>query len=186
MDKSRKRRNSIRNIPKVRKSKAKRLYSDKGLLHEWLLFAEGLLRNQFFYEKVLSRMDSTCDWCIRKFNREDASIQSRVELHHREYMHSCTYKVVLSEDHKDIRRSPVDGEYSSVPDCRSCYLRYCSNGDRSFWNCFNLIKPLHAACHEHLHNLEFIRRGNSPTTIQDTFRSNSIDYVSTDQSSTDY
>lgn len=177
LDKAKKHKNSIRNVPKVSKAKARQIYANKGLLDEWLLFAEGMLRNGFVREQLLSRMGGMCDWCLRKFNREDASIQSRIESHHREYMHVCTYKKILLDGDKDIRRKPIDGESLFVPDCRSCYKRYVSHDDRSFWNCFNLIKPVHAACHEKIHDREMINkeRSNKRIDIRNSFKTNAVD-----------
>ncbi len=155
IEKSKKHKNSIRNVPKVRKQKARDLYEKQGLLNEWLLFSEGLLRNRFMREQILKRMDKTCDWCIRKFNKEDAKIQSRIEVHHREYMQHCTFLKTLPTSDKDIWRSIGEGEECiEVPDCRSCYLRYVRQGDKRFWRCFDLLKPLHAECHKAVHAKE--------------------------------
>lgn len=106
-------------------------------------------------------------------------IQSRIENHHREYMHSCTYKVILLDGHKDIRRNSIDGEYEYVPDCRSCYKRYASHGDRSFWNCFNLIKPIHAACYEKIPNREISMKSksNRRIDIKNSFKRNSVNLL---------
>ncbi len=154
MEKSKKHKNSIRNVPKVRKNKARERYEQRGLLNEWLLFSEGLLRNSFMREQILKRMDKTCDWCVRKFNRDDAKNKSRIEVHHREYMRHCTFPKTLPTGDKDIWRGiGADEECFEVPDCRSCYQRY-GQGDRGFWDCFNLLKPLHAECHKAVHKKE--------------------------------
>lgn len=111
--------------------------------HHWRLFAEGCLRNRFFREMVLKHKPK-CKACNRKLDD-----RSRIEQHHNDYLWACTGSI-LPSDSPDIHRAPQGNEYEHVPDCRKCFAE---NPDQ-FWSCQNRIWPVHAACHERIHDKE--------------------------------
>lgn len=109
----------------------------------WRLFAEGCLRNRYFREEALKNHPS-CAACNRTFDET-----SRIEQHHNDYLWSCTGEI-LDEDSPDIHRKARAEEFPQVPDCRSCHLK---NPDQ-FKACQKRIFPVHAACHERIHEKE--------------------------------
>ncbi|MEM6898670.1 MAG: hypothetical protein AAF583_02705 [Pseudomonadota bacterium] len=111
--------------------------------HHWRLFAEGCLRNKFFRNMVLKQKPK-CKACHRKLDS-----RSRIEMHHLDYLWACDGEI-LPEDSPDIHRAPYENEYKQVPNCRKCF----ADNPNQFWGCQNRISPVHAACHERIHDKE--------------------------------
>ena len=128
--------------------------------HHWRLFSESCLRNRFFRERVIKRHPD-CKACGRKLDS-----RSRIEQHHNDYLWACT-GAILSDDHPDIHRAPVKGEYPYVPDCRKCF----AENPEQFRGCQQRIFPVHAACHERIHDKERFFRTNAKQSLLDDFAS---------------
>ncbi|MEO1661089.1 MAG: hypothetical protein AAFR51_08885 [Pseudomonadota bacterium] len=126
--------------------------------HHWRLFAEGCLRNRFFRELILKRKPK-CKACNRSFDD-----RSRIEQHHNDYLWACTGEV-LPDDSPDIHRAPVAQEYTQVPDCRRCF----KENPEQFRGCQERIFPVHAACHERIHDKERYFRSKAKQELLDSF-----------------
>lgn len=127
--------------------------------HHWRLFSESCLRNKFFREMVLKRKPK-CRACVRKLDD-----RSRIEQHHNDYLWACT-GAVLPDGSSDIHRAPQENEYDLVPDCRRCFAE---NPDQ-FWGCQSRIWPVHAACHERIHDKERYLRTKAKKGLLDAFQ----------------
>ena len=133
-------------VPDVRKRLAAEIYAD---VHErWQLFAEGCLRNRYFHQQTFSNRPN-CMACSKRFNRDEAKVKSRIEKHHHIYLRLCVGQVLDAES-DDIYRDPVKGEFDQVPDCRRCH----QENPEYFEGCRKAIYPVHASCHEQIHDLE--------------------------------
>lgn len=139
--------------------------------HHWRLFSESCLRNRFFREKALKRSPK-CKACDRSFDK-----RSRIEQHHNDYLWVCTGGV-LPDDSPDICRNPIKGEYERVPDCRRCF----SESPEQFRGCQSRIFPVHAACHERIHDKERFFRNRAKTELLEAFAAKRSEAQSTEQS----
>ena len=79
----------------------------------------------------------------------EASVQSKIEKHHNCYLRLCTGEL-LPEGHEDEYRPPSEREYPLTPDCRRC----AQDNPDYFKGCVAKVFPVHAECHEDIHELE--------------------------------
>ena len=133
---------------------------------EWRLFSEGCLRNRFFRELVLKRKPK-CKACNRSFDD-----RSRIEQHHNDYLWACTGEI-LPDDSPDIHRAPMPQEYPKVPDCRRCF----KENPEQFRGCQERIFPVHAACHERIHDKERYFRNKAKQELLDSFAVDSAQLI---------
>ena len=129
---------------------------------QWRLFSEGCLRNRYFRDEALKRSPK-CRACNKAFDSG-----SRIEQHHNDYLWSCI-GTPLSENSPDIHRAPRPQEYPRVPDCRSCHAA----NPEHFEACQKRIFPVHAACHELIHEKERYFRNTAKTELLTEFKRDS-------------
>ena len=159
-------------VPGVRKKHAAEIYATD---HDrWRLFAEGCLRNRYFHEEVFMR-GPKCLPCDRRFNKKEASVASKIEKHHADYLRVCIGPL-LPNDHEDIYRPAVKGEIDQVPDCRRCHEE---NFDY-FEGCLKRIYPVHGFCHGRIHDKErhFVKKAQAK--LKDDFYQAARSWVPTD------
>lgn len=125
---------------------------------QWRLFSEGCLRNRYFRDQVLKR-GPNCMACSRKLDD-----RSRIEQHHNDYLWNCIGEL-LPEGSEDLHRQPRTDEFPYVPDCRRCHLE---NPDH-FAECLKRIYPVHAKCHERIHENERLYRKQASDDLRDQF-----------------
>lgn len=125
---------------------------------QWRMFAEGCLRNRYFRDEALKRSPK-CRACNRAFDD-----RSRIEQHHNDYLWVCTGNP-LPEDSEDIHRAPYPEEHPAVPDCRRCHLE----NPQQFEGCQKRIFPVHAACHERIHDKERYFRSEAKRKLLKAF-----------------
>lgn len=147
-------------VPKVKKRHAAALY---GASERWRLFAEGCLRNRYFHERIFQR-GPKCLGCDKKFNREEAKIQSKIEKHHNCYMRECIGSL-LPDGHYDIYRDVSGDESDEVPDCRRCEI----DNPEYFEGCLKRIFPVHGECHGDIHEIEQWRNRKLKKTLMAEF-----------------
>ncbi len=128
---------------------------------QWRLFSESCLRNKFFREIALKRSPK-CKACDRSFDK-----RSRIEQHHNDYLWACIGET-LPDDSPDIHRSAVENEYKQVPDCRRCF----KETPDQFRGCQSRIFPVHAACHERIHDKERYFRRKAKQELLEAFSVN--------------
>jgi len=127
---------------------------------EWRWISEGCLRNRYFRSQVIAR-NAKCTACQRK--RDD---RSRIEQHHVCYLNVCRHAgPLLPADSPDVHRKPRAGEHPDIPDCRACHAQSPEN----FNECLKRIEPVHAACHERIHDKERYFRTRAKEDLQSQF-----------------
>ena len=131
---------------------------------QWRMFAEGCLRNRYFRDEALKRHPK-CKACNKGF---DAS--SRIEQHHNDYLWTCIGSP-LPEDSPDIHRKARPHEFPEVPNCRQCH----KDNPEHFAACQSRIFPVHAACHELIHDKERYFRSRDKEELLQAFPRSNID-----------
>lgn len=126
---------------------------------QWRLFSEGCLRNRYFREEALRRSPK-CKACNKAFDPS-----SRIEQHHNDYLWSCIGSP-LPEGSPDIHRKARPQEFPMVPDCRRCH----EENPEHFAACQDRIFPVHASCHELIHDKERYFRNKARDELEQQFK----------------